>query len=41
MDLETLSRALADPESFRSLEVLVRAPKKVFPQPETLGQLLV
>ena len=38
-DLETLSRALIDPESFRFLEVPERAPKKVVSQPETLGQL--
>ena len=38
-DLETLSRALIDPESFRFLELPERAPKKVVSQPETLGQL--
>ena len=39
MDLESLSRALADSESTHSWEVPVRAPKKVAFQPENLGQL--
>lgn len=39
MDFETLFRALADPECICSREVSVRAPKKVFLRPETLGQL--
>ena len=39
MELGTLSRALADPESTNFWEVPVRAPKKTDPQPETMGQL--